>query len=323
MLSGVLFIGGFILLFLDRGSDAQPVSLRPIILGASFAGLSYVTHFSTSLLLLGMVPLMLMPKKWLGVKHTIVAACVFLAIITPYMTFKSAHEGPSQLSKYGLARNLIKITPVDEYDAMTTFEALRRVYSTLTWQEIIQSRSRNVAEIFTPPCLLQCDGKDFKLSLEIESGAKGSFVASLKLFNLGWLILAPLLLIGSSRLGLPTYWNQIQVAARDCLLVALSGLFVYSLFTFGPVNNVATSGFMLLLVTASGIVLFSLPYQAIGLFSLLVISNFLWFAYQIFREDNLTLVYPLLVLAILVVIGLLAMLKAAAWIDRVNASLRQ
>jgi len=316
MLSGALLVGAIYLLFIDREKETEPVSLKSIILGSAFAGLSFVTHASVGMILLGMIPLLLILKNWLGAGRIIVAACVFLALVTPYMALKSFHEGPSSLTKYALTGNLIHTMPAAAYNAMTPLDAVRKVYSTLTWDEIIQNRLASFKYAFHTPCLMQCDGMSFKSSRSFELGP---FTGSLKFFNLGWLVLVPLLLIGNTRLGLPQPWNQVRAVAGDCLYVAMSGLLVFLMISFSNVNNTATSGFMLLLVAATGTVLFSLPSKVIGLFSLLVVSNFLWFTSQVFREDNLVPVYPLLAIAMLALLGMTALIMVSARIDRGKA----
>lgn len=311
MLSGSLYVGAFLLLFLERESEVEPVSLslRSMILGASFAGLSYVTHFSVAMLLLVTASLLLMPKRWPGIRLTLVGAGIFLVITMPYSILKSTHEGSSSLTKYMLAGNFIQTVPDAELNAMPTLEVVRRAYSALTWHEIIQNRFNSFAGIFKVPCLLQCNGITFKQSRDIEVWP---IMASLKLFNLGWLILVPLLFMGNVRLGLSAPWDRIRIVAQDGLLIVISGLIVFLIVAFSNVDNSATSGFVLLLISVAGIALFSLPSKLVGLFSLLVVGNFLWFTSQIFLEDNLTLAYPLLALAFLSIAGMAALIKVSA-----------
>jgi hypothetical protein len=308
-LSGSLYVGAFILLFLERNSESTTTSLRSIILGAGFAGLAYVTHNSTGLLLLVTAALLLLPKRRLSLAHTIIAAGVFLAIAAPYTILKSTHEiAPSQLAKFTLTNNLIKTVPRSEFDAMSTLDAVNKYYSTLTLQEIIHFKVDNIAEIFIMPCLLQCADMSIKESQAMELMP---IMASLKFFNFGWLITIPLLLMGSEILGLPSNWNRLQIVSRDCLSIALSGLLVYALIAFHHVTNIVSSGFILLLITALGIMIFSLPKKMIALFVVLVAANFIWYTVMIFREDHLALLYPMLALAFLAAAGLIFLILAS------------
>ncbi len=318
-LSGSLFVGAFLLLFLDRKNETESMSLKSIILGAGFAGLSFATHNSTALLLQVMALLMLMPNRWLGLKHTTIAACVFLAITMPYMVLKSVNEvSSSSLAKWTFSGPLVRSLPQAEYDAMSILDVMRRTYSTLSWREIIRVKAHSVASIASPPCLLGCDKMSFKLSRGHEFW---SILGSLKLFNLGWLILVPLLL-GGIRLGLPPPWVRVRVVARDCILVALPGLIGFALLTFDGVSNIVSSGFMLLLFAAMGLPLFSLPWKIIALFSLLVVANFLWFTVNVYNEEDFVILdFTLLALALLATGVLAAIIKASARVDHADSPL--
>lgn len=311
MLSGALCVGSVLFIFNNHKGESQSQS-QSVILGAGFAGLSFLAHFSSAMCLVGMVPLLVMPKRWPGVRRTLIGMCVFLAIALPYLALKSAHEGSSSVSKYMLTGNFIQSIPADEFKALSTIDAIRRAYSALTWPEIVQNRLNNAAKLFTAPCLFQCAGKSVKHSRDFE---QVPILASLKLFNLGWLIVIPLLLIGRKRMGLSPPWNQVRTVSGECISVALFGLLVFLLIAFSHVNNSATSGFALLLVSAAGIAIFSLPAKVVGLFSLLVMANFCWFTVRIFRDDNLILVYPLLALAVLAIVGLGTLIRASNFID--------
>ena len=205
-----------------------------------------------------------------------------------------------------------------EFNAMTTLDAVRSVYSAMTWQEIIQNRLDSIkGNLFYSFCWFSpCDGQTFKQSRDMESISIGP---SMKLFNLGWLILVPLLWIGGVKFGLSPHWNRIRVVSRDCLLVAFSGFLIFLIVSFSNVNNSATSAFMLLFMAATGVVLFSLPLKIVGLFSLLVATNFIWFTSQVFGEDDLILFHPLLALTFLSAISLIAIIMVSARIDHVDS----
>ncbi len=318
-LSGSLFIGAFLLLFHQHEPRDKRMPLKSVVLGAGFAGLSFVSHFSAGLLLLVTGILLVSPNRWLGANRVIVGALVFLAIALPYVTLKSGHEtSSSHLAKYTFTGDFIHTLPQAEFDSMSTLDAVRKFYSTLTLQEIIENKSMNIAGIFNAPCLLRCTDVSVKRSREMELWP---ILGSLKLFNLGWFVLVPLIAIGSTRLGLPPHWNQIRSIARDCLLIASTGLLGFSIVAYGSVSNIVSSGFMLLLAAAVGVALFSLPWAIVGVFSLLVAANFLWFTSQIFGEDTLKLLYPMLAFAVVTLFGLLMITVASARIDRMLATL--
>lgn len=317
-LSGGLFIGAFLLLFHYHETKDKRIPLKSVVLGAGFAGLSFVSHFSAGLLLVVTGMLLMSPKRWLGPNRVVVGALIFLAIALPYVTLKSGHEtSSSHLAKYTFTGDFIHTLPQAEFDSMSTLDAVRKFYSTLTLQEIVENKYMNIAGIFDSPCLLRCADVSVKRSREMELWP---ILGSLKLFNFGWFILVPLIAMGSTRLGLPPHWNQIRSVARDCLLIASSGLLGFSIVAYGSVSNIVSSGFMLLLAAAVGVALFSVPWPVIGLFSLLVAANFLWFTSQIFGEDKLILLYPMLVFALLTVFGMLALTIASARIDRTLAA---
>lgn len=305
MLSGSLFVGSFILLFCRNNFLSKHPDTKQIIIGASLAGLSLLTHNSSALLLFVMALCLLMPSRWLGFKRTALGVMVCCAMILPYASLKNMHENStSNLAKYTFTNNLIKIIPSEEYESLSTLAAMRKYYSMLSWKEILNYKLTNIREIFSPPCFLLCSESTARQSLYAEFWG---ILGCLKYFNVGWVIIICICVFGICKSSLSLSWSFAKPVVTDCLLVSSAGLLIFASLAFNNVNNIVSSGFVILLTVASGIPVFLLNTAMLCVFSSIIVANFVFFAVATFREEELMLSYPMLITSMVAVSGIIVL----------------
>lgn len=297
-LSGSLFIGAFVLLALRPRLSSQRAPTRQFILGSVFAGLSFLTHNSTMLLLLPMGLLLLSPKLFPGIRTVILGAFTFALITFPYVAVKSINEpSVSNLTKYTLTVPESAPVEPEENKHLSTLEAVKRAYSAISFREVVDNKLHNISSIFNAGCFGKCNGISTKKS-NWDSELM-PIAGSMKFFNIGWfLLLLPWAMVSlqpaeTSQWAVPPAANlpRLKQASAACAWVASLGLLIYALASFRQeVNNILSSGFMMLLFLAAGLRLFALHPVFIGVFLFSQAVYFHWITIQVVIEDHLKLV---------------------------------
>lgn len=299
-LSGALLVGAFALLVLRPAMLSRRVSGAQLALGSAFAGLAFLTHNSTLLLLVPVAALLLKPQLFPGVRSCAIGSGIFLLIALPYTALKSVKEPTaSNLTKYTLT--IPESAPVEpeENRNLSIPEALKKAYAPLSWSEIADNKWRNITPIFNPGCFGVCAGSTMKES-NLHSEVL-PVMGSMKFFNLGWLLFLPLaflapMLYGNSRQQANAGLEGVRKISSLCLAVAACGLLIYALISFQQrVNNISSSGFMMLLFLAAGLRLFALRWSLVALFFLCQFAYFQWIIWLNVVESHLQIV-PLMAL---------------------------
>lgn len=312
-LSGALFAGAFALLALRPAMLSNRPAGAQLVLGSTFAGLAFLTHNSTMLLLIPTALLLFKPRLYPGIRSCVAGATIFLLIALPYTVIKSIKEPTtSNLTKYTLT--IPESSPVEpeENRNLSIPEAVRKAYAPLAWAEIADNKWRNIAPIFNPGCFGICAGSTMKES-NLQSEVL-PVIGSMKFFNLGWLLFLPLPLLaplfyGNKHRRSDVDLRRVQQISSMCLSIAASGLLIYALISFQQrVNNISSSGFMILLFLAAGLRLFTLRWSLIAVFFLCQFAYFQWITWLSISESQLTIV-PLM--ACLYGLGIIAILTGA------------
>ena len=324
-LSGALFIGAFALVIMRPLLSSRRVSLLEFALGSVFAGLCYLTHNSTMLLLLPTGILLFSPRLFPGTRTILSGAAIFFTLVAPYTLVKTINEpSVSNLTKYTLTIPSSAPVEPEEYRNLSIPEALKKAYSNLTLQEIVANKLGNISAVFNAGCFGECSGKTMK-----ESNWGSEFLpimGSMKIFNLGWLLFLPISCFAASLYGKCGSYQQkggdlgrLNTASYLCAGVAAVGILIYGLISFQQeVNNIFSSGFMMLLILATGLRLFTLRPILITLVLLCQTAYFQWITFQLIAEDALKLVPAMVVVYI---VSVLAIVCLPFWLFRSSGKL--
>jgi hypothetical protein len=260
---------------------------------------------------------LLNPRLFPGWRASAMAAIVFLAVAGSYAALKAVKEtNLSNQLKYTMG--VPDTNPIEplEYKGLSTFEAVRRAYAKISWQDAFENKIHNLSRIFQYSCFLGCE-PGFQVKRHLWGHELMPVLGSLKLFNIAWplflLSIIALLPIAELRRFIFTIQTeQIQRAANIAVAVAAAGLLIYGIMSFRQgVTNILSAGFMLLLFGATAARLFALPGR---LNWILVAACFLYLttlAARMTIEDRLVVNWPLFILLIVIVVVL------AVWIFQI------
>ena len=131
----------------------------------------------------------------------------------------------------------------------------------------------------------------------------------------------PIILCGGSGTQMRTAFDlsRINIISHLCGGIAAIGILIYGLISFQQeINNIVSSGFMMLLFLATGLRLFTLRPILITFVLLCQTAYFQWVTFQLIAEDALKLVPAMVVVYI---VSVLAIVSLPFWLFRSSGKL--
>jgi hypothetical protein len=146
LLGGALMVGAFLTLILLPRHEGRRLEWNEAVLGALAAGLGTLSHPANAVILLPMAALLLARKHFPGIKKTAAMALLYLAVVVPWVSFKSAHEPYStSLLRYLVTNPNDLKTFLDP--SISTWQATKLAYQGMSVGQFLLSKVNNLFEL--------------------------------------------------------------------------------------------------------------------------------------------------------------------------------
>lgn len=292
--AGSFVIGVFTLLIAKPIYEDTKIDEKSVVTASVFAGLAAFAHFSVVIPCFAIACLLLLPRLFPGMRNVLIGSGIFLLIAMPYLLLTSIQEGSNKLTRYTMTTPDLKTLP-DEYQDLSTIQAVKQAYSQVSKQEVLDNKIYNVKTIFSGP-LIQTD---FSIKPEglITNPIIQSILGSVNILNLCWFLFIP----GLSLLGI-CFCRRTEHITIYGLIVAFSSLFILAMINFKqPVMNINNIAPTFLIILALSIRAFSLPkwfYTTITILNIAYFYKYLWYRHVTGDIDFNYIMLPIYVLAL-------------------------
>lgn len=300
--AGSFIIGVFTLLIAEPIYNNKPASYNSVVLASIFAGLAAFAHFSIVIPCFVIALILFKPSFFPGIRNVLIGSSIFLLLAIPYLALTNFMEGSNKLTRYTMSTPDLKTIP-EEYENLSTSQAVTLAYSKISIQEIIANKIYNIQTIFTQPFI------PFSFHLENNSDSTPLIryiFGSINILNFCWLLFIPGLYL--LRIN---FDNRIKLITNYSLLIAFSSLFILAMINFRqPVMNINNIAPTLLIMLALSIRAFSLPkwfYLSITGLNIAYFYDYLWHAHL---NDNISLNTIMLPVYLLAVFGTIYLLNS-------------
>lgn len=198
-----------------------------VVLASVAAGLGMLSHGGIFFTLFAIALFLLIPRYFLGIKHTILGIVLVLLIYSPWVAYQRFYNPPGDnLLKVNLAHVMIE-------DERPASQAISDAYGALTSQQIVENKWGNFYSLWNPKFLkytiglaLQKPGKWANFFYQKRKQEAEHIIQTLGLLHLGWLIL-----VGAWFLKKPPFSTRPYGVLFGILGV---NLFLWLLILFGP-----------------------------------------------------------------------------------------